>query len=90
MRGRKMATEAARAHGFDIRRLARQRLFSAARNRRWRDTTHGAAHRDTRRTLSNRARLSPATGVYLALALGTIGIAGALGFRLSRAFSDDV
>ncbi len=36
------------------------------------------------------ARLSPATGLYLGLALVAIAIAGALGSRLGRAFADDV
>jgi signal transduction histidine kinase len=90
MRGRKMATEAARAHGFDIDVSRASALFSAARNDDG-ETLLTVPLTDGHALVRFRtARLSPATGVYLALALVAIGIAGALGSRLGRAFADDV
>ena len=90
VRGRTPAIAEARAHGFDAEVARDPALFSVAR------TDDG----ETQLTVPlvhghalvrfQTARLSPGTGVSLALAFVAIAVAGALGSRIGRAFADDV
>jgi signal transduction histidine kinase len=89
-RGRKAAIEAASAHGFDVAISRSSALFSATRTDEGQTILtvpladgHAVVRFET-------ARLSPGTGVYLGLALAAIVVAGALGWRIGRAFADDV
>jgi signal transduction histidine kinase len=90
VRGRRVAMEAARAHDYDFAISRSTALFSVTRNDEGRTLLtvpladgHALVRFDT-------ARVSPGTGVYAVLALVAIGIAGVLGWRIGRAFADDV
>jgi signal transduction histidine kinase len=90
VRGRKAAVEAARSHGYDVDMSRASALFGATRNDEGQTLLtvpvadgHAVVRFET-------ARVNPGTGVYLALALVAIAIAGALGWRIGRAFADDV
>jgi signal transduction histidine kinase len=90
VRGRKAATEAARAFGFDADISRATALFSASRTDEGQTVLtvpladgHAIVRFET-------ARLSPGTTVYLGLALIAIAIAGMLGWRTGGAFADDV
>jgi signal transduction histidine kinase len=90
VRGRKTATEAAQAYGFDVDLSRSAALFSATRTDDGRTELAvplGDGHATVR---FKTARLSPGTTVYLGLALIAIAIAGMLGWRTGGAFSDDV
>jgi len=89
-RGRKPAIDAAHLHGFDVEVSRSSALFEAMRDDEGRtqltvplEDGHAVVHFQT-------ARLSPGTGVYLAVALVAIAVAAALGWRIGRAYSDDV
>jgi signal transduction histidine kinase len=90
VRGRRAATEAAQAYGFDIAFSRSAALFSATR------TDEGVTELEVplsdghARARFKTARLSPGTTVYLGLALIAIALAGMLGWRTGGAFSDDV
>jgi signal transduction histidine kinase len=89
-RGRKAAIEAAHAHGFDVDVSRASALPNV-----WRDdegnsilTTaltdgHATVHFET-------APAGSGAGLYLAVALVAVAIAGALGWRLGRLFAEDV
>ena len=90
VRGRKPATEAAQAYGFDVDLSRATALFSAKRTDEGR-TELDVPLADGHATVQfETARLSPGTTVYLGLALIAIAIAGMLGWRTGGAFSDDV
>ena len=90
VRGRKAATEAAQAYGFDIAFSRATALFSATRTDEGR-TELAVPLSDGHATVRFKtARLSPGTTVYLGFALIAIALAGMLGWRTGGAFSDDV
>ncbi len=90
VRGRKPATEAAQAYGFDVNLSRSTALFSATRTDEG-QTELAVPLADGHATIRfETARLSPGTTVYLGLALIAIAIAGMLGWRTGGAFSDDV
>jgi signal transduction histidine kinase len=90
VRGRSVAIDVARDHGFDVRVWRSSALFSVSRNDEGRTMLtvplsdgHALVEFET-------ARLGASTGAYLGLALGAIALAGILGGRIGRAFADDV
>jgi signal transduction histidine kinase len=90
VRGRKVATEAAQAYGFDIDFSRSTALFSATRTDEG-QTELAVPLSDGHATVRFKtARLSPGTTIYLGLALIAIALAGMLGWRTGGAFSDDV
>ncbi len=90
VRGRKPATDAAQAYGFDVNLSRSTALFSATRTDEG-QTELAVPLADGHATIRfETARLSPGTTVYLGLALIAIAIAGMLGWRTGGAFSDDV
>jgi signal transduction histidine kinase len=90
VRGRKPATEAAQAYGFDVDLSRSTAFFSATRTDEG-QTVLAVPLGDGHATVEfETARLSPGTTVYLGLALIAIAIAGMLGWRTGGAFSDDV
>ncbi|HLK40764.1 MAG TPA: HAMP domain-containing sensor histidine kinase [Polyangiaceae bacterium] len=89
-RGRKAAADEMRARGFEVEVSRASALFSATRNDDG-ETLLAVPLTDGHAVVRFRtARVSPATGVYLALAIAAIAMSGALGARLGRAFADDV
>jgi signal transduction histidine kinase len=89
-RGRKAAVDAARQQGLALDLFRSDSLFSIQRTDDGQTTLevpisdgHAEARFDT-------ARLSPGIGGTLGLALAAIAIAGALGWRIGKAFADDV
>jgi signal transduction histidine kinase len=89
-RGRKAAIDAARAQGFAIDLFRSDSLFSTQRTDDGQTTLEvplGDGHAEAR---FETARLTPGIGGTLGLALAAIAIAGALGWRIGKAFADDV
>ncbi|HEV3191832.1 MAG TPA: HAMP domain-containing sensor histidine kinase [Polyangiaceae bacterium] len=90
VRGRREAADVARAHGLDVTLARPFALFSVARNDEGRTLVtvpladgHALVRFET-------SRPSGWTGLYLALALTAIAIAGGFGYRIGGAFADDV
>jgi signal transduction histidine kinase len=87
-RGRKAAIDAARLHGFDADFARTDALFSVALDEQ--STTLTVPLGDGHALVKFRtAGASPITA-YLALTLGAIAVAWALGLRIGRAFAEDV
>jgi signal transduction histidine kinase len=89
-RGRKAAIDASRVYGFEVDVSRSAAAFRAARDEDGRTTLtvpladgHAVVRFQT-------ARISAGTGASVALALVAIAVAGALGWRIGRAFADDV
>jgi signal transduction histidine kinase len=90
VRGRKAATEAAQAYGFDIDFSRSTALFSATRTDEGQTELAVPLSDGHAMVRFKTARLSPGTTIYLGLALIAIALAGMLGWRTGGAFSDDV
>ena len=90
VRGRKVATEAAQAYGFDIDFSRSTALFSAMRTDEGQTELAVPLSDGHAMVRFKTARLSPGTTIYLGLALIAIALAGMLGWRTGGAFSDDV
>jgi signal transduction histidine kinase len=89
-RGRKAAIEASRAHGFDVDVSRSSALFLATHDDEGQTQLsvplsdgHAVVRFET-------VRASTGAGLYLALALVAVALAGGVGGRVGRAFSDDV
>jgi signal transduction histidine kinase len=89
-RGRTAALEEASAHGLDVGLFGGNALFAASRNDDGTTTLTVPLADGYARARFRTARLSPWTGVYLAVALWGLGIAWVLGHRIGRMFVDDV
>jgi len=90
VRGRKAAIDAARVHGFDVDILRADAPFSVTLNDEGRTSLTVPLADGHAVVRFGTARLGPVTGVYLGLALLAIAVAGLLGWRIGRAFADDV
>jgi signal transduction histidine kinase len=90
IRGRHAAVEAAGEHGFDVELSHTSALFSAGRSDDG-TTRLTVPLSDGHATVRfPTARLSPWTGVYLALAAVALVVAWLLGHRIGRMFANDV
>jgi|HubBroStandDraft_1064217.scaffolds.fasta_scaffold50982_2 signal transduction histidine kinase len=90
VRGRKAAIDAARVAGFDVDISRSDAPFSVSLNDEGRTSLAVPLADGHALVRFGTVRLGPVTGVYLGLALGAIAIAGLLGWRIGRAFADDV
>jgi signal transduction histidine kinase len=90
VRGRKAAVDAARAFGFDVDISRSDAQFSVTLNDEGRTSLVVPLADGHALVRFGTSRLGPVTGVYLGFALGAIAVAGLLGWRIGRAFADDV
>jgi signal transduction histidine kinase len=90
VRGKSEAVEEARAQGFDVVLARGSAPFEVTRD----DASNVAMTvplADGHAVVHFRAaRVSPGTGMYVALALAALALAGVLGWRIGNAFADDV
>jgi signal transduction histidine kinase len=90
VRGRKAAIDAVRVHGFDVDISRSDAPFSVTLNDEGRTSLVVPLADGHALVRFGTTRLSPVPSVYMGLALTAIAIAGLLGWRIGRAFADDV
>jgi signal transduction histidine kinase len=89
-RGRKAAIDAARVHGFDAELFPSDAPFSETRDGQGRTMLTAPLSDGHAVVRFGPMGARPRAGVYLLVALAAIAIAGALGWRIGRAFANDV
>jgi len=90
VRGRKAAIDAAGAYGFDVDISRSDAPFSVTLNDEGRTSLVVPLADGHALVRFGTPRFGPVTGGYLGLAVGAIAIAWLLGWRIGRAFADDV
>ncbi|HEY8038539.1 MAG TPA: HAMP domain-containing sensor histidine kinase [Polyangiaceae bacterium] len=89
-RGRKAAIDAAHAHGFEVDVSRSSALFGLSRDDEGQTLLTVPLTDGHAMVRFETARASAGAGLYLAVALVAIAIAWAVGWRVGRAFADDV